>query len=149
VSLVRRRIRSATLPESAGRAATHPRGDTTMRFLSLIRVCENTGQKPSEKLMADMGQLITEMTADGTLLDTAGLRPTSEGKRVRLSKGRQTVSDGPFTESKEVIGGYALLKADSMEHALQLTKRFLDVHGDEWEVECEVRQLDPACEPTS
>lgn len=120
-----------------------------MRFLSLIRVTENTGQKPSEKLMADMGQLITGMTADGTLLDTAGLRPTAEGKRVRLSYGKQTVSDGPFTESKEVIGGYALLKADSMEHALQLTKRFLDVHGDEWEVECELRQIDPACEPAS
>lgn len=120
-----------------------------MRFLSLIRVQENTGQKPSETLMADMGRLITEMTADGTLLDTAGLRPTSEGKRVRLSSGRQTVSDGPFTESKEVIGGYALLKADSMEHALQLTRRFLDVHGDEWEVECELRQLDPACEPAA
>lgn len=120
-----------------------------MRFLSLIRVAENTGQKPSERLMADMGHLITEMTADGTLLDTAGLRPTAEGKRVRLSYGKQSVSDGPFTESKEVIGGYALLKADSMEHALQLTKRFLDVHGDEWEVECELRQLDPVCEPTS
>jgi hypothetical protein len=120
-----------------------------MRFLSLIRVRENTGQKPSEQLMADMGRLITEMTADGTLLDTAGLRPTSEGKRVRLSYGKQTVSDGPFTESKEVIGGYALLQADSMEHALQLTKRFLDVHGDEWEVECELRQLDPACDPTA
>ena len=120
-----------------------------MRFLSLIRVQENTGQKPSEKLMADMGRLITEMTADGTLLDTAGLRPTSEGKRVRLTCGKQSVSDGPFTESKEVIGGYALLQADSMEHALQLTKRFLDVHGDGWEVECELRQLDPACEPTS
>lgn len=120
-----------------------------MRFLSLIRVQENTGQKPSEKLMADMGRLITEMTADGTLLDTAGLRPTSEGKRVRLTYGKQSVSDGPFTESKEVIGGYALLQADSMEHALQLTKRFLDVHGDGWEVECELRQLDPACEPTS
>ena len=120
-----------------------------MRFLSLIRVRENTGQKPSEKLMADMGRLITEMTADGTLLDTAGLRPTSEGKRVRLTYGKQSVSDGPFTESKEVIGGYALLQADSMEHALQLTKRFLDVHGDGWEVECELRQLDPACEPTS
>lgn len=116
-----------------------------MRFLSLIRVRENTGQNPSEKLMADMGRLMTEMTADGTLLDTAGLRPTSEGKRVRLSGGRQTVSDGPFTESKEVIGGYAMLKAESMEHALQLTRRFLDVHGDEWEIECEVRQLDPAC----
>jgi hypothetical protein len=120
-----------------------------MRFLSLIRITENTGQKPSEKLMADMGRLMTEMTADGTLLGTAGLRPTAEGKRVRLSYGRQTVSDGPFTESKEVIGGYALLEADSMEHALQLTKRFLDVHGDEWEVECELRQLDPECEPTS
>src|SRR5690348_8435510 len=120
-----------------------------MRFLSLIRVRENTGQKPSEKLMADMGQLIAEMTADGTLLDTAGLRPTSEGKRVRLTYGKQSASDGPFTEAKEVIGGYALLKADSMEHALQLTKRFLDVHGDESEVECELRQLDPACEPAA
>jgi len=116
-----------------------------MRFLSLIRVAESTGQKPSEKLMADMGRLITEMTADGTLLGTAGLRPTSEGKRMRLSYGKQTVSDGPFTESKEVIGGYAMLQADSMEHALQLTKRFLDVHGDEWEVECELRQVDEHC----
>lgn len=118
-----------------------------MRFLSLIRVRENTGQKPSEQLMADMGRLISEMTADGTLLETAGLRPTSEGKRVRLSHGRQTVSDGPFAESKEVIGGFALLNADSMEHALELTRRFLAVHGDEWEVECELRQFDPACEP--
>jgi len=116
-----------------------------MRFLSLIRVPENTGRKPSEKLMADMGRLITEMTADGTLLDTAGLRPTSEGKRVRLTCGKQSVSDGPFTESKEVIGGYALLKADSMAHALQLTKRFLDVHGDDWEVECELRQIAENC----
>lgn len=116
-----------------------------MRFLSLIRITENTGLKPSEKLMADMGQLMAEMTADGTLLDTAGLRPTAEGKRVRLSHGKQKVSDGPFTEAKEVIGGYALLQADSMAHALQLTKRFLDVHGDEWEVECEVRQIDPTC----
>ena len=116
-----------------------------MRFLSLIRVAENTGQKPSEKLMADMGRLIAETTADGTLLGTAGLRPTSEGKRMRLSCGKRTVSDGPFTESKEVIGGYALLKAESMEHALQLTKRFLDAHGDEWEVECELRQIDEHC----
>ncbi|HET9818604.1 MAG TPA: YciI family protein [Rhodanobacteraceae bacterium] len=116
-----------------------------MQFLSLIRITENTGQKPSEKLMADMGRLMTEMTADGTLLGTAGLRPTAEGKRVRLSYGKQTVSDGPFTESKEVIGGYAMLRADSVEHALQLVKRFLDVHGDEWEVECELRQVDEDC----
>ncbi|TAN04792.1 MAG: transcriptional regulator [Rhodanobacteraceae bacterium] len=112
-----------------------------MRFLSLVRVNERAGKKPDQRLIDDMTQLITEMTADGTLLDTAGLCPTSEGKKVRLSRGRQTVSDGPFAESKEVIGGYALLQADSMEHALQLTRRFLDVHGDEWEVECELRQI--------
>lgn len=111
-----------------------------MQFLSLVRIKE-TGRKPTERLIADMTQLITEMTADGTLLETAGLRPSAEGKRVRLSQGRQSVSDGPFTETKEVIGGYALLQADSMEHALQLTRRFLDVHGDDWDVECELRQL--------
>jgi hypothetical protein len=116
-----------------------------MRFLSLIRVDESAGKKPDERLINDMTRLVAEMTAEGTLLDTAGLCPTSQGKRVRLSHGRQTVSDGPFTESKEVIGGYALLQADSMGHALQLTRRFLDVHGDEWEVECELRPIAENC----
>jgi hypothetical protein len=112
-----------------------------MRFLSLVRVNEGSGKKPDERLVNDMTQLIAEMTADGTLLDTAGLCPTSQGKKVRLSRGKQAVSDGPFTESKEEIGGYALLQADSMDHALQLTRRFLDVHGGDWEVECELRQI--------
>jgi hypothetical protein len=116
-----------------------------MRFLSLIRVNEGSGKKPDERLIADMTQLMAQMTAEGTLLDTGGLCPTAEGKRVRLSRGRQTVSDGPFTESKEVIGGYAMLRADSIEHALQLVKRFLDVHGDDWEVECELRQVYESC----
>ena len=116
-----------------------------MRFLSLIRVNESAGKKPDARLINDMTQLITEMTADGTLLDTGGLCPTAQGKRVRLSRGKQTVSDGPFAESKEVIGGYAMLQADSVEHALQLVRRFLDVHGDEWEVECELRQVYESC----
>jgi hypothetical protein len=120
-----------------------------MRFLSLIRHEESASKKPDQRLIDDMmdgmTQLIAEMTADGTLLDTAGLCPTSQGKKVRLSYGKQTISDGPFTESKEVIGGYALLQADSMEHALQLTRRFLDVHGDGWEVECELRQIHEIC----
>ena len=118
-----------------------------MRFLCLIRINESTGRKPSEKLTTDMGRLIDEMSKAGVLLDTAGLRPTSEGKRVRLSRGRQRVIDGPFTETKEVIGGYGLFKADSMDEALQWTSRFLDVHGDEWNLECEVRQLDEECAP--
>jgi len=113
-----------------------------MRFLSMIRITENTGIVPSEKLMSDMGKLIEEMTRAGQLISTAGLRPTSEGVRVRQRHGRQSVTDGPFTETKEVIGGYAVLEAKSKEEAIELTKRFLKVHGDEWDVECEVRQLD-------
>ena len=113
-----------------------------MRFLSMVRINENSGMQPSEQLMADMGRLIDEMTRAGVLLDTAGLRPTAESVRVKLRSGSTTVVDGPFTESKEVIGGYALLKADSMDEAVDLTRRFLLTHGPEWEIECEVRQLE-------
>ena len=116
-----------------------------MRFLSMVRINERAGQRPSAKLMEDMGRLMAELTAAGSLLDTAGLQPTSQGKRVRLSRGRQTVIDGPFTEAKEVIGGYAMLQAASMDEALALTRRFLEVHGDEWEIECEVRQVMEDC----
>lgn len=113
-----------------------------MRFLSMISVQENTGQMPSDQLMADMGRLIEQMTRDGTLLDTAGLPPSADGVRVRLHGGRLSTIDGPFTETKEVIGGYALLNAESMAHAVELAKRFLALHGDTWELECEVRQLE-------
>ena len=113
-----------------------------MRFLSMIRIQENTGQVPSEQLMSDMGKLMEEMTRTGQLISTAGLRPTAEGVRVRLRRGKLSSVDGPFTETKEVIGGYAVVEAPSMEEAIALTKRFLAVHGDEWNLECEVRPLD-------
>ncbi len=113
-----------------------------MRFLSMIRIDEKAGQKPSERLMTEMGKLMEEATREGWLVSTAGLRPTSEGKRVRWNRGKLTTTDGPFAETKEVIGGYAVLEAPSMAVALELTKRFLRVHGDEWNVECEVRALD-------
>jgi hypothetical protein len=114
-----------------------------MRFLSMIRIDETAGQVPSEQLMADMGKLIEELTRTGQLVSTAGLRPTSEGVRVRLHRGgRLTVLDGPFAETKEVIGGYAILEAQSRAEAVELTRRFLKVHGTDWDVECEVRQLD-------
>ncbi len=114
-----------------------------MRFLSMIRIQEGTGQVPSEQLMRDMGQLIEELTRSGQLVSTAGLRPTAEGVRVRLQRGgKLSVSDGPFAEAKEVIGGYAILEAESKDEALELTRRFLRVHGDDWDLECEVRQLD-------
>src|SRR5262249_42448004 len=114
-----------------------------MRFLSVIRVNENSGQAPSEQLMHDMGLLIEEMTRDGSLVRTAGLRPTEEGARVRLRKGGAlSVTDGPFTEAKEVIGGFAILEAPSLQEAIELTRRFLRVHGNDWDVECEVRPFD-------
>ena len=113
-----------------------------MRFLSMIRINENLGVVPSEQLMHDMGKLIEEMTREGTLVQTAGLRPTSEGVRVRQRNGKQSTVDGPFVESKEIIGGFAILEAPSMKEAVALTKRFLSLHGDEWDIECEVRQME-------
>jgi hypothetical protein len=113
-----------------------------MRFLSMIRVNEKSGQVPSEQLMNDMGTLIEDMIREGSLVRTAGLRPSSEGTRVRLRQGQLSAVDGPFTESKEVVGGFAILEAESMQQAIELTKRFLRVHGDEWDIECEVRPLD-------
>jgi hypothetical protein len=113
-----------------------------MRFLSMIRIDENTGQVPSEQLMNDMGKLIEELTRKGVLISTAGLRPTAEGVRVRLRGGKLSTVDGPFTETKEVVGGFAIIEAGSLKEAIELTKRFLRIHGDEWDIECEVRQLD-------
>jgi hypothetical protein len=113
-----------------------------MRFLSMVRIDEKTAKKPTERLMADMGKLMEEMTAAGTLIDTAGLRPTSEGVRVRLRGGKLSTIDGPFTETKEIIGGYAILEAKTKEEAIEFTRRFLKVHGDEWDLECEVRQME-------
>lgn len=113
-----------------------------MRFLSLIRIQENTGKQPSERLMSEMGKLMGEMTQAGTLLDTAGLLPTAEGKRVRLRGGKISVVDGPFIETKEVIGGYAMLQAASLDEAIALTQRFVELHvADGWELDCEVRQV--------
>jgi len=88
--------------------------------------------------MARMGSLIEEYMKSGTLLGTEGCLPTALGARVRLSSGKLTVTDGPFTESKEVVGGFAILQADSKEEAVELAKQFLHVAG---EGECELRQL--------
>ena len=113
-----------------------------MRFLSLIRVQENTGKQPSERLMTEMGKLMTEMKATGSLLDTAGLAPTASSKRVRLRGGKISVVDGPFAEAKEVVNGYTMLEAQSLDEAIALTQRFVELHvADGWEIDCEVRQV--------
>ncbi|MEW2519557.1 YciI family protein [Actinacidiphila alni] len=115
-----------------------------MRYMMLLKLDPSAAPSggPSEELMEEMGKLIEEMTRAGVLLDTAGLRPLEESTAIKLAGGRQTVVDGPFTESKEIVGGYAILQAKSKEEAVEWASRFLAIHGDEWEMTAEVRQLE-------
>jgi hypothetical protein len=108
-----------------------------MRFLSIYKTAE-TNVPPTPEYMARMGRLIDDMTKAGTLLATEGCLPSALGARVRLSGGKVTVTDGPFAETKEVIGGFALLEARSKEDAIEMARTFLAVAG---EGECEIRQI--------
>ena len=108
-----------------------------MRFLSIYKSAE-TNVPPSAQHIARMGQLIEEMTKAGTLLATEGCLPSALGARVRLSGGRVTVTDGPFVETKEVVGGFALLEARSKDEAIEMARTFLAIAGDG---ECEIRQI--------
>jgi hypothetical protein len=108
-----------------------------MRFLSIYKTVERNTPPTLEEMTA-MGQLIEQYMKSGALIATEGCLPTALGARVRLSDGTITVTDGPFTESKEVVGGFALLEAKSKEEAIELTKNFLKVAGDG---ECEIRQI--------
>ena len=115
-----------------------------MRYLLLIQTNPGAAvaDAPSERLAEQMGKLLEDMTKAGVLLDTAGLRPIEEATRIRLADGKQTVVDGPFTESKEVIGGYCLVQTRSKDEAMEWASRFLALHGPRWEMGVEIRELD-------
>ena len=108
-----------------------------MRFLSIYKTVERNSP-PTPEEMAMMGRLIEEGMKAGWLLGTEGCLPSKLGARVRRSDGKVTVTDGPFTESKEMVGGFAILQAKSKEEAIELAKEFLSVVG---QGECELRQL--------
>jgi hypothetical protein len=108
-----------------------------MKFLSIYKHAER-GTPPSPEEMCKMGKLVEDGFKAGWLLATEGCLPSKLGARVRKSGSNINVTDGPFTESKEVVGGFAILKANSKEEAIQLTKDFLKVAG---EGECELRQI--------
>jgi hypothetical protein len=108
-----------------------------MRFLSVYRsVQRNT--PPTREEQERMGKLIEESMKAGWLLATEGCLPIALGAKVRKAGSNVTVTDGPFVEAKELIGGFAILQADSKEHAVSLVKEFLAIAGDG---ECEIRQL--------
>src|SRR5262245_33634371 len=108
-----------------------------MRFLSIYQHPE-TGLPPTMEEMTRMGKLIKEWTKAGALLGAEGCLPSAKSARVRRNGENLVVTEGPFTETKEVVGGFALLQADSKEEAIELLKTFLKVAGDG---ECELLQL--------
>jgi hypothetical protein len=103
------------------------------------------GMPPDAKLETAMGQLIEKMLKSGTLVDMGGLLPVAKGAQVRATGGKLAVTDGPFVESKEVIGGYAILRAKSKEEAVELGREFMQLHlntlGPSYEGQLEIRQM--------
>jgi hypothetical protein len=115
----------------------------TMRFMMIVKSAEKSGFPPKE-LMDAIGKLSEDANKAGTMLGSGGLGPTALGARVRLSGGQVTVIDGPFTEAKEVVGGYAQFELKSKEEAVKAAVRFMELHKQHWpgwEGETEVRQM--------
>jgi hypothetical protein len=102
-----------------------------MKFVSIWKPDANVwSAPPDEKQMAAMGQLIGELMSAGVLLDTGGVSDGGTSLRVQRSAGKVTVTDGPFTETKELVGGFAIFKVNSRDEAIALTQRFLEIAGD-------------------
>jgi hypothetical protein len=117
-----------------------------MKYLMLIKHAESYRSQPIPQGLLDaMGEFVAAGFKSGVVKDTAGLKPTSEGFRVRSNGGKLKVTDGPFTESKEIVGGYALVEVGSNEEALHFARQFMDLHRVHWpafDAECEVRPLE-------
>src|ERR1700683_122696 len=130
-------------PRWRGTPSLETKGDMTMRFMMMVKHAENSGLPPKE-LMDAIASLSEEAVKDGTMLDGGGLAPTAQSTRVRVSNGQLTVTDGPFTETKEVVGGYAQFELKSKEEAIEGAVRFMElhkIHWPGWEGETEIRQI--------
>jgi hypothetical protein len=115
-----------------------------MRFMMIVKHAEKQSGPPPKPLMDAIAKLAEEESKAGAMLGSGGLAPTAQGARVRLSGGKVTVTDGPFTEAKEIIGGYAQFELNSKEEAVQAAVRFMELHKKYWpgwEGETEVRQM--------
>jgi hypothetical protein len=114
-----------------------------MRFMMIVKHAENQGPPPKE-LMDAIARLAEDEIKAGTMLGSGGLAPTAQGARVRLANGKVTVTDGPFTETNEVLGGYAQFELKSRDDAIKSAVRFMELHKKYWpgwEGETEVRQM--------
>lgn len=115
-----------------------------MRFMMLVKHASGQCMPPPPRLMEEIEKLAAEAVKNGTMLGSGGLAPMDQSTRIRLEKGKVTVLDGPFSETKEVVGGYAQFEYISKEEAIAATKKFMELHRDYWpgwEGETEVRQI--------
>jgi hypothetical protein len=114
-----------------------------MRFMIVVKATKDTeaGVMPEERMIATMADFHEQLAKAGVLLDASGLQPTSKGWRVKYDGEKRTVQDGPFAESKELIGGYTIIQVKSREEALEWTRRFPNPAPDGRAAEIEVRQL--------
>ena len=114
-----------------------------MRFMILVKASKDTeaGVLPEEKLIAAMADYHEELAKAGVLLDGSGLQPSSKGWRIKYSGDKRSVTDGPFTEAKELVAGYTLIQVRSKEEALEWTRRFPNPSADGGDAEIEVREL--------
>ena len=109
-----------------------------MRFLCIYKSSKPESIPPTQEEIAEMGKLIEDSTKEGILLSAEGCLPSAFGARIRREGTKISVTDGPFTEAKEIIGGFALIQAKSKPDAVEFVKRFLKVAGDG---ESEIRQV--------
>jgi hypothetical protein len=113
-----------------------------MRFLTLVKYDEN-GTPPPQGFLEALGEFNRAATAAGAMIEKGGLGPSAMGSRLRLSRGRVSATDGPFAETKALIGGYAVFEAKSKQVMIDWMSRFLGLrqHWPEWECEVEIRQI--------
>jgi hypothetical protein len=121
----------------------HPK-ETAVRYIIIVKgdATSESGAMPEESLMAAMAAYHEELARAGVLLDATGLHPSAKGWRVHYgTDGRRHVIDGPFAETKELVGGYTLIQVPTREAALEWSRRFPAPFGEGREAEIEVRQL--------
>ncbi len=116
-----------------------------MRFMSMVKFSETQLAPPPKAFLEAMDKLIKESAEAGCIMvEAGGLLPTANGARVRLSGGKVAVMDGPFTEAKEVVGGYAIFDVPTKDAMIECARRFMDLHRTHlpgWEGEAEIRQV--------
>jgi hypothetical protein len=118
-----------------------------MRFMMIVKANKDyeAGRPPSPELMAAIGKLTEEGMKSGVVLSNGGLLPSAKGARIRVGGGKLTVTDGPFAETKELVGGFAIIQANSRQEAIEEGSRFMQIHADvlgpAYEGELEVRQM--------